>query len=66
MTTKFAGAGWVLLFLEDGERKPIDLQRFEGVLIFWRQFVRRYLNDQPHRAPPGPYRRLPPQAFALH
>ena len=37
----------MLLLLEDGERKPIGLQRFEGVVVFWRQFVRRYLADAP-------------------
>ena len=46
LAVESTGTGWLLLFLEDGERKPIGLQRFEGVLIFWRQFVGKYLSDQ--------------------
>jgi hypothetical protein len=33
LAVESTGAGWLLLFLEDGERKPIGLQRFEGVLM---------------------------------
>ena len=41
------GAGWMLFLLEDGEQRPIDLHCFEVVLVFWRQFVRKYLPDAP-------------------
>jgi hypothetical protein len=47
LAVQSTGAGWLLLFLEDGEATPIGLQRFEGVLIFWSQFVRQFLADQP-------------------
>jgi hypothetical protein len=40
-------AGWLLLFLEDGEATPIGLQRLEAVAQFWQEFVRKYLADQP-------------------
>jgi hypothetical protein len=47
LAAQSTGAGWLLLLLEDGEATPIGLQRFEGVAIFWAQFVRRYLENQP-------------------
>ena len=47
LAVESTGTGWLLLFLEDGERKPIGLQRFEGVVVFWQQFVRKYLGNQP-------------------
>ena len=47
LAVQSAGAGWLLLFLEDGEATPIGLQRLEGVAQFWQEFVRKYLADQP-------------------
>ena len=47
LAVESTGTGWLLLFLEDGEREPIGLQRFEGVLSFWKQFVRKYLAGAP-------------------
>ena len=47
LAVESAGTGWLLLFLEDGERQPIGLHRFEGVVVFWQQFVRKYLSNQP-------------------
>jgi hypothetical protein len=43
------GAGWLLLFLRDGERKPITLERFADVLCYWREFAGKYLTQQPIR-----------------
>ena len=40
------GVGWLLWFVEDGERQPITLERFADVLCYWREFVRRYLSDR--------------------
>ena len=40
-------AGWLLFFHEDGERHPINLQRLERVVLFWRGFARNYLSDVP-------------------
>ena len=47
LAVQSTGAGWLLLFLEDGEATPIGLQRLEGVAEFWQQFVRKYLADTP-------------------
>ena len=47
LAVESTGMSWQLVRIEDGERKPIDLQRFEGVVIFWHQFVRNYLADAP-------------------
>lgn len=44
------GAGWVLLLRLDGESRAITLQAFEGVVLFWSQFVRQYLSDAMGRA----------------
>ena len=41
------GIGWLLWCVEDGERHLITLERFADVLCYWREFVRRYLTDQP-------------------
>jgi len=47
LAVQSTGAGWLLLFLEDGEATPIGLQRLEGVAQFWQGFVRKYFADQP-------------------
>ena len=47
LAVESTGTGWLLLFLEDGERQPITLKRFADVLCYWREFVRRYLSDRP-------------------
>jgi hypothetical protein len=47
LAVQSTGAGWLLLFLEDGEATPIGLQRLEGVAEFWQEFVRKYLADHP-------------------
>ena len=47
LAVESTGAGWLLFLIEDGERRPIDLQRFANTLIFWRRFVRKYLADAP-------------------
>ena len=47
LAVESTGTGWLLLFLEDGERQPITLERFADVLCYWREFVRRYLSDRP-------------------
>ena len=47
LAAESTGAGWVLLLRLDGESKAITLQRFEGVVSFWSQFVRQYLSDHP-------------------
>ena len=47
LAVELSGTGWLLLFLEDGEREPITFERFADVLCYWREFVRRYLSDRP-------------------
>ena len=47
LAVESTGTGWLLLFLEDGERQPITFERFADVLCYWREFVRKYLSDRP-------------------
>ena len=47
IVVEHSGTGWLVLFLEDGEREPITFERFADVLCYWHEFVRRYLSNQP-------------------
>jgi len=34
---------WRLLLIEDGEVEEIGRQRFEDEVVFWREFIQRFL-----------------------